>query len=150
MDLDDHSMQPSGPGSNNEPDPVCSVNGRSQLEASHSTPPVSNHVDTECITVASYAPPEVSSQEIPKKRGRTKEAVVKREQCLSISFPVADLGIDPNARSGTPAMDLNSLSSHSHSQGRTKPALEEHSLSPYQLEFQPKGPEASIGLLNFF
>jgi len=85
MEFDDASMEPSGSVSS-EPDPASSANGTSQRDVSHSTTPVSNDVDMECITVASYAPPEVSSQEIPKKRGRTKEAVVKRELCLSIWF----------------------------------------------------------------
>ena len=78
MELDDSSMQPSGSVSS-EPDPASSANGTNQIEASHSTTPVSNHTELECISVASDAPPEASTQEIPKKRGRRKETAPRRE-----------------------------------------------------------------------
>jgi hypothetical protein len=71
-------MRPSGSVSS-EPDPASSANGTNQIEASHSTTPVSIHIELECITVASDAPAEVSSQKIPKKRGRRKETTPRRE-----------------------------------------------------------------------
>jgi len=78
MEFDDASMEPSGSVSS-EPDPASSANGTSQIEASHSTTPVSNNIDLECISVAREAPPEVSFQEVPKKRGRPKATAARRE-----------------------------------------------------------------------
>ena len=78
MELNDSSMQLSGSVSS-EPDPASSANGTNQIEASHSTTPVSTHIELECISVASDLPPEVSTQEIPKKRGRRNGAAPRRE-----------------------------------------------------------------------
>ena len=78
LELNNSSMQLSGSVSS-EPDPASSANGTNQIEASHSMTPVSNHIELECISVASDALPEVSTQEITKKRGRRKEAAPRRE-----------------------------------------------------------------------
>jgi len=103
MGLDDGSMQPSASHSS-EPDPALSANGTGQLDASHSTTPLSNLVDVDCISVGRDAPAELEG---PRKRGRPKQTVVSREMYFPKFSVVDNLVIDPNARNGITGMHLH-------------------------------------------
>ena len=118
----------------------------SQLDAFHSNPPFSDHIEVERVEVSSHAPQDVSSQKVSKKRGRSRETVVRSEVYFAtIHVVITDVALDPNARRVTSTIELNSQPCR-----RQKLALEERSLSLYLRESLQKGLKAPIGLLSFF